>query len=164
MTERAAPLFPRKRVRMKPIPNPYRNGTCFFCGPLNAIGLKLTFQETETDPNELVCRWVPPALYKSFGKILHGGIQSGLFDEIMGWTALHITKKVGVTSSLGVEFLRPLYVEQEIEVRCTIDSLNGSRLNLVATIKNSEGEICSRATGTYVLMEQERFSMVVKED
>jgi acyl-coenzyme A thioesterase PaaI-like protein len=94
---------------------------------------------------------------------LHGGIQSGLFDEIMGWTTLHITKKVALTSGIQVEFLKPLYVEQQIEVRCRIDSTNGSRINLTAEIKNSRQEICSKATGTYVLMDPEKFKMAVNK-
>ncbi|MHB8205623.1 MAG: hotdog fold domain-containing protein [Desulfomonilaceae bacterium] len=47
-------------------------------------------------------------------------------------------------------FLKPVYVEQQIEVRCRIESRNGSRINLTAEIKNSRQEICSKATGTYV--------------
>ncbi len=112
---------------MKTVPNPYRAGGCFFCGPSNPQGLKLTFQETETEPNELVCQWVPASMYKGFGKILHGGIQSGLFDEIMGWTTLHLTQQVAVTSALKVNFLKPLYVEQPIEVRCRIQSREGAK-------------------------------------
>ena len=148
---------------MKNIDNPYRSSACFFCGPNNPAGLQLTFQETETEPNELVCVWFPPATYKSFGSILHGGIQSGLFDEIMGWTTLHITKKVALTSGIQVEFLKPLYVEQQIEVRCRIESRNGSRINLSAEIKNSRQEICSKATGTYVLMDPEKFRLAVQK-
>jgi acyl-coenzyme A thioesterase PaaI-like protein len=147
---------------MKLIENPYESdGTCFFCGSRNPVGLKLAFYETESEPKELVCKWVPSVVYKGFGRVLHGGIQSGLFDEIMGWTALHITHKVGVTASLNVEFLEPLYIEQEIEVRCRVGSLNGSRLNLVAEIKNAAGAVCSRANGTYVLMEHDRFNVLV---
>lgn len=149
---------------MKTIENPFRNTNCFFCGPLNHAGLKLTFQETETEPNELVCLWNPPATYKSFGRILHGGIQSGLFDEIMGWTAIHLTGQVGVTASIQVEFLRPLYVEQEIEVRCRIDSRNGSRVNLAAEIRNSKDEVCTKAVGAYLLMDLEKFQRIVEED
>lgn len=119
--------------------------------------------ETETEPNEVVCRWVPPALYTGFGKILHGGIQSGLFDEIMGWATLHLTKKVGVTSRLEIEFLKPLFVEQEIEARCRIESLDGKKVNLAAEIRNQAGEVCSKAAGIYVLMERDRFSAVVGE-
>jgi len=81
----------------------------------------------------------------------------------MGWTTLHITKKFAVTSGIQVEFLKPLYVEQQIEVRCRIDSRNGSRINLTAEIRNSKHEICSRATGTYVLMDPEKFKLAVQE-
>ena len=101
---------------MKKLPNPYGAGECFFCGPNNPIGLKLTFYETETEPKELVCRWTPARVFKGLGKVLHGGIQSGLFDEIMGWTALHRTNEIGVTSNIEVRFLKPLFVDQEIEV------------------------------------------------
>lgn len=148
---------------MRTLPNPYQEGGCFFCGPRNPSGLKLTFQETGTDPNELVCRWTPPSLYKGFGRVLHGGIQSGLFDEIMGWTTMHITKKLGVTSTLRVEFLKPLFVEQAIEVRCRIESQEGKRINLVAEIRDHKGEVCTRARGTYVLMNRDRFAQLVHE-
>lgn len=149
---------------MQLLANPYRNGECFFCGPANPVGLKLSFYRTDTEPEELVCKWFPSHLYKSFGKILHGGIQSGLFDEIMGWTTLHLTRQMGVTSSISVEFIKPLYVEQDIEVRCRIASSEGSRINLVSEIRNSRDEICSRATGTYVLMDPERFKNTTREE
>lgn len=149
---------------MKLLPNQYRNGQCFFCGPANPVGLKLSFFETDTQPKELVCKWRPSNIFTGFGKILHGGIQSGLFDEIMGWTTLHLTAKVGVTSSLNIEFLKPLYVEQEIEIRCRIGSQEGSRVNLTAEISNSDGKICSKATGTYILMDSERFRQITGEE
>jgi uncharacterized protein (TIGR00369 family) len=146
---------------MKTLPNPYSADGCFFCGPSNPQGLKLTFQETETEPNEVVCQWHPPAIYRGFGKVLHGGIQSGLFDEIMGWTTLHLTQAVAVTASLNVTFLKPLYVEQPIQVRCRIQSRDGAKINLEAEITNSQGDVCTKATGTYVILKQERFTMTV---
>jgi acyl-coenzyme A thioesterase PaaI-like protein len=146
---------------MRKLENAYGGG-CFFCGPDNPIGLRLTFYETETEPNELVCRWTPSDVYKGFGSVLHGGIQSGLFDEIMGWTALHLTKRIGVTSALQMRFLRPVFVEQEIEVRCSIESLDGARVNLSAKIRNLAGEVCTEATGTYVLMERDKFDRLVE--
>jgi len=149
---------------MKPVPRPFGAEGCFFCGTSNPMGLKLAFEETETEPGELVCTWVAPSLYAGFGTILHGGIQSGIFDEIMGWTTIHFTGKVAVTSSLQIEFLKPLYVEQQIEARCRIQSRNRSRINLAAEIKNSAGEVCTRASGTYVLMDREKFRAVVGED
>ncbi len=149
---------------MKLLPNPYTDGKCFFCGLANPIGLKLQFHETENEPNELVCRWTPSTHYIGFGRILHGGIQSGLFDEIMGWATLHFKKQVGVTSKLNVEFVKPLYVDQEIEVRCRIASTEGPRVNLCAEITNSDGHACSKATGTYILMDRTKFKLITRED
>ncbi len=147
---------------MKIIPNPYTD--CFFCGSHNPAGLRLTFQETGTSPNELTCRWRPSSLYVGLGKVLHGGIQSGLFDEIMGWTTFHLTGHQGVTVSLHVDFLKPLFVEQEIEIRCRIESIADSKVNLSGEIKNGEGATCSRASGTYLVMEPDRFKRIVRED
>ena len=146
---------------MKKLPSLYGAGECFFCGPNNPIGLKLTFYETETEPKEVVCRWTPARVFKGLGKVLHGGIQSGLFDEIMGWTALHRTNEIGVTSNIEVRFLKPLFVDQEIEVRCRVASRDGAKINLAAEIKNSAGNVCTRATGTYVLMSREKFDKLV---
>ena len=149
---------------MKLIPNPYDLDDCFFCGASNPVGLKLTFYETETQPNELVCKWSPPPVYRGFGKILHGGIQSGLFDEIMGWTTTHLYKQDGVTLELNVRFLKPLFVEQNIELRCRVESQDGDKINLVAEIKDENGVLCSKATGTYLIMGPERFKTLIEKD
>lgn len=149
---------------MKEIPNPYRPRTCFFCGADNPIGLKLTFHETETEPKELICRLNPSSLYAGYGRILHGGIQSGLFDEIMGWSTLQLTGRLGVTSSLQVEFLKPLYVEREIEVRCRFTSQEGPKINLSAEITDEEGVIFTRATGAYVIVNAEHFKRLVGQE
>ena len=94
---------------MKPIENPYSaEGGCFFCGPKNPIGLKLRFFETEGEPKELVCRWTPSAHYRGLGKVLHGGIQSGLFDEIMGWPTFYLMAGSAVPSDLHIAFQRPV--------------------------------------------------------
>ena len=147
---------------MKPLPNPYRTGKCFFCGENNPIGLKLTFHETETEPRELVLQWEASPLYAGFGSILHGGIQSGLFDEIMGWTTHHMTRQMDVTASLQVQFIRPVYVEQKIEVRCRIESRNGDKIHLAAEINDQRGQICTKATGTYFLVDLDKFEKLVE--
>lgn len=142
---------------MKEIPNPMGRSDCFFCGQDNAIGLKLTFYETEDEPKELVCRWVPPSVYAGFGTILHGGIQSGLFDEIMGWTTIHLLGRVAVTTMLQVNFLKPVRVGRELEVRCRIDSVNSDEVNLKAEIRDASQTVCAEATGTYMMVEVEKF-------
>jgi uncharacterized protein (TIGR00369 family) len=148
---------------MQQVPDALGPTECFFCGPLNPAGLKLVFHVTDSDPVELVCQWKPPSRYTGLGRILHGGIQSGLFDEIMGWTATYLTNQVGVTSALQVRFMSPLYVEQQIEVRCRLKSRDGAKINLEAEIRDSSGKVCAEATGTCVLMELPRFKELVAQ-
>jgi acyl-coenzyme A thioesterase PaaI-like protein len=103
-------------------------------------------------------------VYAGYGKILHGGIQSGVFDETMGWTAYHLTGLVAITASLQVEFLKPLFVEQKIEVRCRMESSSHSKVVLSAEIRDESGIICSKASGTFAVMEPDRFKRIMGEE
>ncbi len=145
---------------MKNLINPFGQGGCFFCSPANKDGLGLQFYATETEPPELVCNWTPPATYRGFGRILHGGIQSGLFDEIMGWTTAHVTGRFGVTLSLTIDFKRPVLVERSLRVQCRIDSRHGDKVHLSAELLDAQDRVCSTSTGMYLAMEPERFEAV----
>jgi len=111
-----------------------------------------------------VLQWEAPPLYAGFGNILHGGIQSGLFDEIMGWATHHLTRQMGVTTALQVQFLKPVYVEQKIEVRCRIEYRDGDKIHLAAEINNQRGETCTKATGTYALVDLDKFEKLVEPE
>jgi uncharacterized protein (TIGR00369 family) len=143
------------------IPNPYNEDGCFFCGPTNPVGLHLEFMTAKKEPREVVCRWSPSEHYAGFGNILHGGIQSGLCDEIMGWTTLHIIRKPAVTSSITISFKKPLYVGAEIEARCRIDSIDGPKVGLSAEIRDAGGTVCTSATGTYYMIDEDAFEGLI---
>ena len=147
---------------MKKIPNIYPEGDCFFCGPRNAHGLKLEFERTEKEPPEVVCRWVPEARFKGLGNVLHGGIQCGIFDEIMGWATHTITGRMGVTGGLSVSFLKPVMVAHQMEARCRIASIEGRKVFLTAEIYDGDGVVATRAEGFYVLLDRDRFEKVVR--
>lgn len=149
---------------MKKIINPYDPPWCFFGGNLNPVGPRLIFQVAETNPDELICRWTPPSVFSGYGNVLHGGIQSGIFDETMGWTAYHRTGLAAITASLSVEFLKPVLVEQEIEVRCRMESRFNSKAALSAEMRNESGEVCSKASGTFQLMEADRLKRVMGQE
>src|SRR5665648_1301951 len=55
---------------------------CFGCSPYNDFGLHLEFWD---DGDELVSYWKPRPVLQSYPKVVHGGIQSTLLDEIAGW-------------------------------------------------------------------------------
>jgi acyl-CoA thioesterase FadM len=72
-----------------------------------------------------------------------------------------VTQKVGVTSSLDVRFLKPLFVEQQIEARCRVSSMEGSRIYLSAEIMDEKGIVCTQAAGSYALMDPALFERLV---
>jgi uncharacterized protein (TIGR00369 family) len=144
----------------KEIPNPYPEQECFFCGEKNPIGLKLRFYLDE-ETGEVTTEYVASRLFIGLGNILHGGIQSGLFDEIMGWTAHTLTGQMGVTSELTIQFLKPAYLGKKLMVSCRIISQQGAQVNLGAQIETAEGTVCTRATGTYYLLPQEKFDQLI---
>jgi uncharacterized protein (TIGR00369 family) len=144
----------------KEIPNPYPEQECFFCGEKNPIGLRLQFYLDE-DTGEVSTEYVPSRLFMGLGNVLHGGIQSGLFDELMGWTTHTLTGQMGVTSELNINFLKPAYLENKFTISCRIVSKNNSKVQLEAAMKTSEGAVCTRATGTYYLLSQDQFETLM---
>src|SRR5215471_2460071 len=92
------------------ITNPFPDSNCLFCGSDNHLGLKLRFFWDE-DHKEVSTEYVPPKHFTGQGNILHGAIQAGLLDEIMGWTSVYLTGKKTVTSDLNIRFLKPTYID-----------------------------------------------------
>jgi uncharacterized protein (TIGR00369 family) len=142
------------------IPNPYPEQECFFCGEKNPIGLKLRFYFDE-ETGEVTTDYVPSRLFVGLGNILHGGIQSGLFDEIMGWTAHTLTGQMGVTLELAIQFLKPAYLGKKLTVSCRITSHENAKVHLGATITTAGGTVCTEATGTYYLLPQDTFEKLI---
>lgn len=142
------------------IANTYPDQECLFCGKRNPIGLKLRFYMDE-ETEEVSTEYLPAKPFAGLGNILHGGIQTGLFDEIMGWTAHSLTGEMGVTSELNVKLLKPVYLGRRIKVFCRLISRNGHRVHLDAKIEISDGTVCSEATGTYYLLPQDRFNKLI---
>jgi len=129
---------------------------CFYCGTQNPIGLKLKFYLDE-ETQEVFTEYEASKLFVAFGNIMHAGIQSGLFDEIMGWATYNLTGQMGLTSEIKIKFLRPAYVGKKLIVSCRIISHDGPEVQLSARIETPEGKVCSKATGTYYLLPQDAF-------
>lgn len=144
----------------KEIPNPYPEQECFFCGEKNTVGLRLQFYLDE-ETGEVTTEYVPSKLFMGLGNILHGGIQAGLFDEIMGWTTHTLTGQMGVTSELNINFLKPVYLGERLIISWRIITQENSKVQLEATIKTEEGEVCTRANGTYYLLPQDKFEQLI---
>jgi acyl-coenzyme A thioesterase PaaI-like protein len=145
----------------KEIPNPFANNDCFFCGRDNQLGLKLKFYWDE-EGKETSTEYMPQRHFSGQGSILHGAIQMGLLDEIMGWTSFLHTQEKAVTSNLKVKFLKPVYINgKTLKVTCRLTAKEGPKVHMEATLANSEGIPCTTATGTYHVLPAVKYEALI---
>lgn len=144
------------------IQNPYPDNTCFFCGSSNNEGLKLKFY-WDKEKEEASTEYLPAPHFAGQGDILHGAIQMGLLDEIMGWTSYACTQEMAVTSNLNVDFLHPAYIDgNKLNVTCRVTSKEGPKIHMQAILTNSMGVVCSRAAGTYHLLHADKYHDLIQ--
>ncbi|MBE0678178.1 MAG: PaaI family thioesterase, partial [Bacteroidales bacterium] len=82
---------------------------CFGCSPSNPVGLKLTFEEED---GKMYASWDPSPHFQGYVNVLHGGIIATLLDEVGAWCIYVTAGTSGVTSSLTVRYLKPVYISK----------------------------------------------------
>ena len=136
-------LDPYKRLPNSP------NHNCFGCSPVNPSGLQMKFYKSEsavyskvTVPDHL-CGW---------NNLVHGGVLTTIMDEIMSWAAIYLLKRVPMTKSIAVDFLKPVYIGRALQVQGAVLEKTGKRDVLMeGRIFNEDDTCCARATGTFAV-------------
>lgn len=124
--------------------------TCFGCGADNPIGLQMKFFTDEQRVYSFVT--VPPNM-AGWDQTVHGGVLSTILDEIMGWSVIYLLKKIGVTKSMSVEFLKPVHVEKQLTVVGVIEEIRSERQVMVSGAIYADNDIlCTKATGDFAAM------------
>jgi acyl-coenzyme A thioesterase PaaI-like protein len=125
---------------------------CFGCSPYNEFGLHLEFWE---DGEEVVSFWNPRPILQSYPKILHGGIQSTLLDEIAGWLVYVKCGTVGMTGEMKVRFKKPLMIDEgEITIRANLVEQHKRTAIIQSRLINSSGIVCSEAEFKFFLLSE----------
>lgn len=128
---------------------------CFACGPDNQHGLKMTFESNGTKLRSFV---KIPSYMRGWSNLVHGGILSTICDEIMSWAAIHLTGRFILTRDLAVSYLKPVTLDQELEVTGYIKERTDKRNAVVcAEIRNEKGELCTTGQGNFALFSAENF-------
>lgn len=129
------------------------NHNCFGCSPLNPSGLQMKFH---TD-GEALYSWVTvPSRFPGWKNLVHGGVITTILDEIMGWSTIYLLKTTVLTKSLAVDFLRPVYIERELRAEGRVVAKKSEReAEMEGRLFDSEGNLCSRARGTFALFTPE---------
>jgi len=122
---------------------------CFGCGPMNPSGLRMKFYAND----ESVCSWITvPEHLCGWKNLVHGGIISTILDEMMGRSILYFLKCLGLTKSMQVDFIKPVYIGEMLKAEGRVLERKSDREALVeGLIFNHDGELCNRSTGTFGL-------------
>jgi uncharacterized protein (TIGR00369 family) len=124
---------------------------CFGCGPANPHGLRMKFFSDD----KFVFSWVKvPDHLVGWDNLVHGGILSTMLDEIMSWSAIYLLKKMILTKSMTIDFIKPVYQGTELKVAGNVFENKSNRQAVMqGRIYNEEGVLCTESKGIYVLFE-----------
>lgn len=140
----------KKIVNPYTIERPANDYQCFGCSPNNKLGLKLQF--IDCGENEIEAFWKPEPHFEGFFKILHGGIQATLQDEIAGWLVFTKCKTSGVTQSLSINYLKPVFVtDEKLRIHAQLTRIEDKKAFIHTTLMNSNDEVCSEGEVVYFI-------------
>lgn len=138
---------------MKKIINPFNDrgiNQCFGCSAVNAIGLKMNFFE---DEGYTCCRWSPRHDLQGYVNVLHGGIQATLLDELASWTVYTQAGTGGVTSSMEIRYIKPVYVNKgDLLLKARLTGQKRNTASIRAELFNKEGQLCTEADIVYFIV------------
>lgn len=121
---------------------------CFGCGATNPWGLHLQFF---AEPDGSVwSRWVPEVNHQGYEGMVHGGIISTVFDEVMAWSISN-AGIWAVTGRLSTTYRKPVQIGVPTIARATVGEVLSRTVEVAATIvREEDGLLLAEATGLFV--------------
>ena len=131
---------------LRELPNS-RNHNCFGCSPANPSGLQMKFF---TDGRAVYSRVRVPEHLCGWSRIVHGGAITTILDEVMSWSAIHLLKRIALTQTMSVEFVKPVPTSSLLQAEGRVRETNGRNDALTEGLVSDEnGEVCARATARF---------------
>lgn len=141
-----------------PIPNHY-SGQCFAC--VHPVGLKLQFWEID---GTIFTKYNIPTKYSGFQGLGHGGIIATLLDETSAWAISVNLRRLAVTQSFELKYLKPIYINTDIIVEGLIGSNEKSHVIVHAHIKNMNDETLVESNSTWRLPDKKTLAIIFNID
>jgi len=127
---------------------------CFGCGKDNAHGMKLRFNYDERG-GRFTARIRLKRQFAGPPGHAHGGIIATILDEAMS----KLNKPNGitaVTSEMTVNYVRPVPLNQWLQVESHETSVDGRRRFRSAEIADQRGNTLARGTGVFITVDPEK--------
>ena len=120
---------------------------CFGCSPSNPSGLQMKFF---ADGDKVFSNVTIPDHLCGWSNIAHGGVITTILDEIMSWAALHFLKRITMTKSMQIEFIKPVYIHRQLRAEGKVLEVIGKHDAVMEGILYSDNTvICARSTANF---------------
>lgn len=131
---------------LRELPNS-RSHNCFGCSPVNSSGLQMRFL---TDGAAVYSQLTVPQHLCGWSNIVHGGVLATVLDEIMSWSAIHLLKRIALTRTMTVEFVKPVQVGSALRAEGRVRETDGKNDAITeGVIYDPRGDACARATANF---------------
>jgi uncharacterized protein (TIGR00369 family) len=118
---------------------------CFFCGPATGgLALELHYGDEST-----FCEFVAHEKFQGYDGMLHGGIVTGILDEVMWWTLFMEKKLICATSKIEVHFKKPILCGNGYRASGCLVGVTGRTYLVSGQIEDEAGHLCARSTGSF---------------
>ncbi len=138
------------KTEIKQLPN-RTNHKCFGCGPANPSGLQMKFF---SDDKSVFSRLKVPDHLIGWDNLVHGGVLSTILDEIMSWSAIYLLKKMILTKSMTIDFIKPVFEGMELKAEGNVfEKRSNKEAVMQGAIYNAKGVLCTKSKGIFALIE-----------
>jgi acyl-coenzyme A thioesterase PaaI-like protein len=118
---------------------------CFFCGR-DSKGLKLKVGYAE---GVCSCDFVVDDAFQGFHGVLHGGIVSGILDEIMWWAVFMEMGAICFTRKMDVEFRKTIFCGKAHRAIGKYGGIAHGSYHVSGSIEDGSGKVCANANAVF---------------
>lgn len=122
---------------------------CYACRKTGQCRLGIRGVSSDA-PRTILADVVCPASWEGGPMVAHGGWTAATFDEVLGHLG-PLSGALTVTGTLTIEFVKPVPIERELDVRGWVDRVEGRRWHLMGEMTlRATGAVLGRANGIFV--------------
>lgn len=122
---------------------------CFACGPLNPIGLRITF--TLDANGHCVGEFTPDANHVGYENTVHGGIIYSALDDVMA-NVMYLQQRKAHTARCEIRYRQPLAIGETIRLRGWIEQERRRLLQLKGeALRSSDGKLIADCEASFML-------------
>ena len=130
--------------------------SCFVCGESNPRGLQL---KSRLEDGKVLLDYTTRESDLGWKHAVHGGVMMTLLDEVMTWAAMIAAAKPCVAAELTVRLVAPVEPDQGLLAESAVPEAGRKVIVTEATVRGPNGTLVAKATGKYLPMREEQFTL-----